>query len=39
MHSKPKATGSRTRSEASSEVTELELEDDEVQSPFIPQKG
>lgn len=38
-HSKSKPTRSRTHSEASSEMTELELEDDEVQSPFIPLRG
>ncbi|XP_047949782.1 condensin-1 complex subunit CAP-D2 [Salvia hispanica] len=39
LHSKSKPTRSRMRSEASSEMTELELEDDEVQSPFIPLRG
>ncbi|KAL1548739.1 Condensin-1 complex subunit CAP-D2 [Salvia divinorum] len=39
LHSKSKPTRSTTRSEASSEVTELELEDDEFQSPFIPPRG
>ncbi|KAK6149081.1 hypothetical protein DH2020_016606 [Rehmannia glutinosa] len=39
LGSKSKPTKSRTRSDASSEVTELEIDDDEVQSPLVNLRG
>ncbi|KAK6124859.1 hypothetical protein DH2020_041393 [Rehmannia glutinosa] len=39
LGSKSKATKLRTRSDASSEVTELEIDDDEVQSPLVNLRG
>ncbi|GFP80827.1 condensin complex subunit 1 [Phtheirospermum japonicum] len=39
LHSKSRATRSKTRSDASSEMTELEMDDDEVQSPLVNLRG